>query len=132
MAVVLWNRGNTTAPILGRFVDMQLYGKASARDCTEHKDLGVFNGQITLNVSGHDVRVVVLTPVPALTSATNATHATPTHDTHATPIVRSFMSDSEWAARWKGHGIKIPQSRLVWEAANKGGRRAVNSGSKRA
>lgn len=26
--------------------------------------------------------------------------------------------DAAWASRWKGHGIRIPQSRLLRQAAN--------------
>lgn len=89
VAVVLWNRGNTTATIMGRFVNMQLFGAASVRDCLAHKDLGIFHGQIERNVSGHDVEVMILTP------SANQPRRTP---------------DNEWAARWAGHGIRSPRS----------------------
>ena len=26
-------------------------------------------------------------------------------------------TDAEWGARWRGHGIRVPQSRLASEAA---------------
>lgn len=102
VAVVLWNRGNGTNEILGRFVDMQFDGKASVRDVLHHKELGVVAEQLNLNVSSHDVQVLVLTPVAADGTAL-ATDALP--------------SDEAWAARWTGHGIRIPQSRVAREAA---------------
>ena len=81
VAVVLWNRGNSSASILGRFANMQLSGQARVRDCIAHRDLGVARGQIEHTVSAHDVGVYVLTPASAP------------------------ASDAEWAARWRGHGI---------------------------
>jgi alpha-galactosidase len=110
VAVVLWNRGNVTAEILGRFVDMQLDGKVSVRDCLAHKDLGVASGQINMNVSAHDVQVLVLTP----TTDDGDVLPTPSGAEEATE------SDAAWAATWKGHGIAIPQSRLAWEAQKLG------------
>ena len=50
VAVVFWNRGNGTQDILGRFVDMQLYGTASVRDAWNEADLGNATGQITATV----------------------------------------------------------------------------------
>ena len=97
MAVVLWNRGNTTQAILGRFVNMQFDGKALVRDCLAHRNLGMATGQISYNVSAHDVRVFVLTPV---------------NDNGEVVSVE----DEEWRAQWYGHGIKVPQSRAEWEA----------------
>ena len=100
VAVVMWNRGNTTEEILGRFVNFQLDGEAAVRDCIAHKELGVASSQITLNVSSHDVRVLVLTPTAAPTDVGDA-------------------ADTVWAARWRHHGIKVPQSRIAWEAEKK-------------
>ena len=104
-AVVFWNRGNTTSEILGRFVDFNFDhdGKAKARDALNHVDLpGLFSGQITMNVSAHDVAVVVLTPTSK----------------DGQPLVASGSaddSDRAWVERWRGHGIKIPTSRKLWE-----------------
>tara|TARA_B110001452_G_scaffold251765_1_gene241093 strand:- start:1996 stop:3309 length:1314 start_codon:yes stop_codon:yes gene_type:complete len=105
VAVVLWNRGNGTQEILGRFVDMQLDGSAKVRDCIAHADLGVATGQVNLNVSAHDVRVLVLTPTPKV------------GEEETTRRAWTAADDAAWAARWKGHGIRRPQSRLAWEAA---------------
>jgi len=116
VAVVLWNRGNTTEEILARFVNLQLEGKATVRDCIAHKDLGVADGQITLNVSSHDVRVMVLTPtVPTLATATASA------GTADEGVAAGSGADADvaWAAKWKDHGIKIPHSRVVWEAEKK-------------
>lgn len=83
----------------GRFVDMQLYGKASVRDAWNQRDLGVATGQITATVASHDVAVRVLTPVPAKSE-----------DIHE-------VSDELWRKKWQGHGIKHPASRKLREAA---------------
>jgi len=101
VAVVLWNRGNGTNEILGRFVDMQFDGKASVRDVLHHKELGVVAEQLNLNVSSHDVQVLVLTPVAADGTAL-ATDALP--------------SEEAWATKWTGHGTRVPQSRVAREA----------------
>ena len=78
---------------------MQFEGKAAVRDVIAHKDLGVASGQVLHNVSAHDVAVLVLTPHAAVESAEGDASA-----------------DAAWAARWKGHGIRHPQSRREWEA----------------
>ena len=57
------------------------------------EELGFAEGQIALNVSSHDVRVLVLTPVEM-----------------------EMRDDDIWVARWSGHGIRIPQSKLLAES----------------
>ena len=97
VGVVLWNRGEATSEILGRFVDMQFDGAAHVRDCIAHRDVGIATGQVVRNVSSHDVAVFVLTPI--------------------TVVERSWTAadDAAWAAMWQGHGIRIPRSRLERE-----------------
>ena len=93
----------------GRFVDMQLYGKAAVRDAWNETDLGVATGQITATVASHDVAVRVLTPVRSGEDVNEA-------------------SDEQWREKWRGHGIKHPASRKIREAARA---RAHENGSLR-
>ena len=92
-----WSQGLILA-LPGRFVDMQLYGKASVRDAWNETDLGVATGQITATVASHDVAVRVLTPVPSDEGVNEVT-------------------DEVWRERWRGHGIKYPASRKTKKAA---------------
>ena len=112
VACVLWNRGNTTMEFIGRFVDMQMFGKASVRDIWAGKELGVLDGQVTATVLSHDVALFILTPVNS--SAAQQRQQPPLPITAAEVAQR----DAAWAAQWRGHGIKIPQSRLQWEQAH--------------
>jgi hypothetical protein len=114
VACVLWNRGNVTMSFFGRFVDMQLYGKVAVRDAWTGKDMGVASGQITATVESHDVKVFVLTPVNSTTEVPLLQERQERGVTQAEEERR----DAAWAASWKGHGIRIPQSRLKWEASD--------------
>ena len=49
-----------TAVIRARVRQHGLDGNVSVRDCIAHEDLGFASGQVNLNVSAHDVRVLVL------------------------------------------------------------------------
>lgn len=104
VALVLWNRGEVAAPILARFVNLQLFSpKAAARDCLARTELGVFSGQVERNVSAHDVAVMVLTPAGEDGAPLDSTAAA------------AAMDDRAWAERWRGHGIRVPLSRRLWE-----------------
>ena len=113
VACVMWNRGNVTMSFFGRFVDMQLYGKVAVRDAWAGKDMGVASGQITATVDSHDVKVFVLTPVNSTTEVPLLQERLARGASQAEETRR----DAAWAAQWKGHGIRVPQSRLKWEAS---------------
>ena len=82
------------------------------RDCLAHAELGNATGQVNLTVAPHDVRVLVLTPLAPSTGGGGGGGG---------GGARGWgrAEDAAWAARWKGHGIRMPQSRLAREAARR-------------
>ena len=97
-AVALWNRGETAASILCRFSNLQwsLSTTADVFDAWANKALKPAKGQVEATVQPHDVVVLILTPQ-----------------------TEEAMDDAAWAARWRGHGIRVPQSLRVRRAATK-------------
>ena len=61
-AVVLLNRGNSTASITVNLKDFGLNG-AVVRDLWSQKDLGIMNGGITSSVPSHGVKMYKLSPI---------------------------------------------------------------------
>uniref|UniRef100_A0A7S0IZT4 alpha-galactosidase n=1 Tax=Calcidiscus leptoporus TaxID=127549 RepID=A0A7S0IZT4_9EUKA len=122
VAVVLWNRGETMQEILGRFVNMQLEGSARVYDCLAHEDLGIASGQLVRNVSAHDVAVFVLTPTTGEHEDVGR-RGDGGRQQGVAGGSRAWTAahDAAWAARWRGHGVAYPQSRLAWEAEKQAG-----------
>ena len=110
VAVALWNRGEAAADILVRFVNLQL-GPATTADVIDAWSgaaLPEAKGELTARaVPAHDVRLLIVTP-----------HKSP-RDEAATgrDQLQAAAADAAWAARWRGHGIRVPQSLRASRAA---------------
>ena len=110
--MVLWNRGNVTATIIGKFVAMQLESPAHVRDVWGGKELGVGANSVTATVPRHDVAMFVLTPVTPL------------------GLARPAGADALWAKRWRGHAIRVPASRVARGAHRSEGSTGAHAGSR--
>jgi hypothetical protein len=110
VAVALWNRGEAAASILCRFSNLQwsLSLTADVVDVWSGHKLAVAKGQVEATVAPHDVQLLLLTPQ-------NASDRAFTRE-----------DDAAWAARWRGHGIRVPQSLKAARAA--GGLRMTKGG----
>jgi len=62
VAVLLMNSGDEAAELVLDFVDIPGFagGKAESRCVWGHKDLGEFDGGLTVNVKSHDAAFLVL------------------------------------------------------------------------
>jgi alpha-galactosidase len=58
VAVGLFNRGESTNPIILSFKDVGLRGSAKIRDLWQHKDLGSFTGSFTVDVPRHGAALI--------------------------------------------------------------------------
>ena len=110
VAVALWNRGEKPAEILCRFTNLQLGAGvvASVVDAWSGRSLPDAKGQISATVAAHETELYVLTPNPSGGALDDG----------------GRDLDAEWAARWKGHGIRRPASRKVREPSVVAGSRA--------
>jgi len=109
VAVALWNRGDKTADILCRFVNVQLDPStvAAVYDVWNGIALADATGQITATVAPHDAKLFVLTPRDEPMASVIASEA------------EAEVFDRRWAARWRGHGIQSPLSRTLLKVRGK-------------
>lgn len=131
IACVMWNRGNTTQPILGRFVDMQVLHDKGVRTHLHRNKRTVSRNTVTTVVCHAVLRQGqrqgcaesprtrhLREPAHPQRLRTRRGRDGP-HPCRRRVAARGEGTDAEWAAKWIGHGIRVPQSRLAWETAAK-------------
>jgi alpha-galactosidase len=63
LAVGLFNKGETEAPLTVRWQDLKISGKQAVRDLWRQKDLGQFEDKFEASVPRHGVVLVKIAPV---------------------------------------------------------------------